>query len=410
VKKDFRSTDREGFETPRRVDKALSAAAVRGISEPGRYTDGNCLHLVVDSNGSKKWVLRVTIHGKRRDMGLGSASLISLAEAREEAMRWRKIARTGGDPLAVRRGERRVVPVFEDAARQFFAEHSKSLRNERHARQWITSLETYVFPRFGRRRVDHVQSSDVLEVLTPIWTTIPETASRVRQRIKVVFDWAKASGYRPGDNPVDGISRVLPKRSRKQAHHPALPYAELPAFIHKLREQEGVSTRLAYEFLILTCSRTAEVLLAKWKEIHWDAKTWTVPAERMKAKVEHKVPLSVRALEILTEANGLRDGGEYIFPGRLKKPLSNMAFDMALRRMKYDHITTHGMRSTFRDWAEERTSFSNSVVDCALAHTVRDKVEAAYLRTRLFEKRQQLMETWSQFATAPAAKVVGIRA
>lgn len=395
----------------RHPDKALSAALVRGITEVGRYADGNCLYLVVDENGSKRWVLRTTINDKRHDLGLGGVALVSLAEAREEAMKWRKLARGGGDPLTERRKERIVVPTFETAARQVHEEHSKAWRNPAHRVQWISTLASYVFPHLGARRVDQIESADVLRVLSPIWIEIPETARRVRQRMKVVFEWAKASGYRSGDNPVDGVSKVLPKHNTKQEHHPALPYAEVPAFIHKLREYGGVSTRLGFEFLILTAARTSEVLFAAWAEIDVEGRSWIVPADRMKAKAEHRVPLCARSMEILRTAKEISDGGDYIFPGsRRRKPLSNMTFEKALRLMKYDHITTHGFRSTFRDWAEEKTNFSNSVIEAALAHTVKNKVEAAYLRTKLFDKRRKLMEAWADFATSSGAKVVRMRA
>jgi len=268
-------------------------------------------------------------------------------------------------------------------------------------------LEKIVFPQLGTRRVDSIDSGDVLKILSPIWISIPETARRVRQRMQTVFRWAKAAGL-SGDNPVDGIAEALPKHNLKQQHHPALPHAELPVFIQKLRSYEGVSTRVALEFLILTASRTSEVLFARWTEIDFEAKTWIVPAERMKAHCEHRVPLSLRCIEILHAAKQISDGGDFIFPGsRLKKPLSNMTFNKCLHLMNYDHITTHGFRSTFRDWAEEKTNFLNSVVEAALAHTIKNKVEAAYLRTKLFDKRVKLMDAWTGFATAPAGKVIG---
>ena len=262
----------------------------------------------------------------------------------------------------------------------------------------------------GKRRIDQVESVDVLHILGPIWLEKAETARRVKQRIKVVMDWAKAKGYRSGDNPVEGVATALPKHKTKQEHHNALPHAQLPVFIHKLREYDGIATKLALEFLILCASRTSEVLLAKWKEFDLEAKVWTIPAARMKAGETHQVPLAPRALEILQEARCINDGSDYVFPGvQVRRPLSNMSFLMALRRMEYGHITTHGFRSTFRDWCEEKTNFVNSVVEAALAHTVKNKVEAAYLRTRLFDKRRDLMDAWSQFATQPAAQVVRIR-
>src|SRR5262245_22345543 len=335
-------------------EKVLSATLVRSLVKPGRYIDGNGLYLEVDASGAKRWVLRTVIKGKRCDIGLGGLTVVSLAKAREEAAKMRQLARSGGDPLQERRKERQTIPTFEDAARQFHENHSKSFRNTKHSNQWIDSLDTYAFPTLGARRVDQIESADVLKVLTPIWLTIPETARRIRQRMKAVFDWAKASGFRSGDNPVDGISKVLPKHNTTQKHFAALPHGQVPSFIQRLREYEGVSTRLAFEFLILTAARRGEVLKAKWNEVDFEADTWTVPGDRMKAKREHLVPLSPRCLELLTAAKEFADGSEFVFPGlKAKKPLSNMALNMALRHMKQTNCTPHGFRSSFRDWAEE---------------------------------------------------------
>jgi integrase len=402
----------ERIEMKRHPAKALSAAKIRNAG-PGRYCDGNGLYLVKDDSGAMRWILRTVIKGKRCDVGLGGLSLISLREAREEAARLRRIARKGGDPLAERRKERRSVPTFEQAARKVHELHSASFRNAKHAAQWINTLATYVFPVFGSRSLEGIESADVLAALSPIWNTKLETARRVRQRIKTVFDWAKASGYRSGDNPVDGISRVLPKHDDKKAHHPALPYAQVLEFLIALHEcTAGIPAKLAFEFLILTAARTSEVLLATWKEIDPAGATWTVPGERMKAKEEHKVPLSRRCLEILESAKKISAGAGYVFPGRDQQhPMSNMVFEMTLRRTGRVDITTHGFRSSFRDWAEECTRTQRSVVEAALAHKVSDKVEAAYLRTTLFEKRRRLMDSWAAFATAKSgAKVVNIRA
>jgi integrase len=345
---------------------------------------------------------------------LGGLSIISVTEAREEAVRLRKIARTNGDPLEERRRERIITPVFEAVAREVHASHSLSFRNPKHAAQWITTLETYVFPTMGKIPVDKVESKEILAALSPIWTAKPETARRVKQRMKTIFDYAKAKGWRSSDNPVEGVSRVLPKHKGKtKEHFAALPFAQVAAFIQALRASKIYeSIKLAFEFLILTASRTSEVIYAKWDEIDLDAKVWTVPAERMKAKVEHKVPLSVRCIEILKAAKAMSFGGEFIFPGRKRaQALSNMAFLMALRQMERSDITAHGFRSSFRDWAEEKTITQRSVVEAALAHTVENKVEAAYLRTNLFDKRKRLMDSWAAFATAkPTEKVVNIRA
>jgi integrase len=393
-------------------EKALTAVKIRN-AKPGRHADGNGLYLVVDDSGAKRWILRTVIKGRRTDLGLGGLSIVSLNEAREEARRLRRIARKGGDPLAERRQERRVVPTFEKAARTYHDSIAASFKNPKHRMQWINTLENYAFPTFGARSVDSIESADILAALSPIWTKKPETARRIKQRMRAVFDWAKASGYRPGDNPVDGISKVLPKHNLNNVeHHAALHYAQVPDFIGALRNAQAAEVvRLGLEFLILTASRTSEVLYAKWSEVDTENKKWTVPAERMKGKVEHQVPLTGRCLEILQAAKEINKGSEYIFPGRsLQKPLSTMAFEMALRRMGRDEITVHGFRSSFRDWAAERTNTEHDVVEAALAHKVESKVEAAYRRSTLFDKRRDLMNRWTAFATAkPSTKVVQIR-
>ena len=415
----------------RKEPKGLSAPFVRNVTEPGRYGDGGGLYLDVRENGSRLWVLRTTIHGKRHDLGLGSArfihgrQVVTLAEAREKAFELRKLARAGGDPLALKKQEKErrkaqdAILTFEEAAKRVHQEHSKTFSNPKHSKQWIGSLETFAFPVFGDRRVDQITSADILEGLTPIWSQVPETASRVKQRLKTVFDWCKASGFRPGDNPTDGITKVLPKhRKGEREHFPALPYVQVPEFIGEVRQYEGISARLAFEFLVLCAARTSEVLYARWSEIHIETKTWTIPAARMKAKLEHKVPLSPRCLEILEAAKEISDGAGYVFPGpRHRRPFSNMALHTVLdglERKFHDaqgrEITPHGFRSSFRDWASERTHFSREVCEAALAHTRRDKTEAAYHRSDLFEKRRELMEAWAQFATAPAAQVVRFRA
>lgn len=396
----------------RHPEKALTAVRVRHATMPGRYADGNGLYLLVTPSGSKQWVLRTVVKGKRCDVGLGGLSLTSLSEAREEAARLRKVARTGGDPLAERRRARVSVPTFEQAAREVHTAHAAAFRNEKHKAQWLASLAADVFPVFGNRRVDQIESADVLRALSAIWLTKPETARRVRQRIKVVLDWAKASGFRSGDNPVDGVTKVLPKQRSTEAHHAALPYGQLPAFLHALRSAKaGASVKLAFELLILTAARTSEVLRASWNEFDLDGKTWTIPATRIKAGREHRVPLSPRCIEILERVQTLSNGGQYVFPGRTaNRPLSNMAFLMVLRRMNRGDLTAHGFRSSFRDWTAEKTNVPRAVAEAALAHVVKNKTEAAYHRTDLFERRRELMQAWSAFVTEPHGLVVRIRA
>ena len=386
-------------------DKALSSVRVRNVSKPGRYADGNGLYLVVDPSGAKRWLLRTVIKRKRSDIGLGSLSLVGLAEARDEAARLRKIARRGGDPLAERRAARRVVPTFKDAAKTVFDSHKESWKNAKHAAQWIRTLEEYAVPVFGQKAVDQIEPADVLKCLNPIWLEKPETARRVLQRIRTVMDWAKASGLRTGDNPADGVLKALPKQKDAATHHAALPYAAVPKFIRKLRSADaGASAKLAFELMILTATRTSEVLNAAWSEIDAKKATWTIPAGRMKAEREHKIPLPARCLAILEEARKLAGGSAYVFPGRsAEKPLSNMVFLMTLRRMKVDS-TAHGFRSSFRDWASEQTNFPRDVCEAALAHTLKDKTEAAYKRTDLFEKRRELMATWAKYCAGRPRK------
>ena len=397
--------------TGRHPHKALTARTVSTTTEPGRYADGGGLYLLVAPGGSKSWMLRTVVKGRRCDIGLGSVELVSLADGREEARRLRRIARAGGDPLAERRQERRPVPSFEDAAKAVHTAHAASFKSDKHSKQWLSSLAE-VFKAFGAKRVDAITSADILAALNPHWLTRPETSRRVLQRVRVVFEWCKAQGYRTDDNPTQGLTKVLPKQRVAKGHHAALPYQDLPAFVQALREADaGDVVKIAFEFTILCASRTSETLNAAWTEIDLEAKTWTIPGPRMKAGIEHRVPLSPRCIEILERTKALSDGGPYVFPGRSpKKPLSNMVFLMALRRMERRDVTTHGFRSTFRDWAAERTNVPRAVCEAALAHTLRDKTEAAYNRTDLFDRRRDLMTSWSRFATSKPADVVAIRA
>ena len=397
--------------TGRHPHKALTARTVSTTTEPGRYADGGGLYLLVAPGGSKSWMLRTVVKGRRCDIGLGSVELVSLADGREEARRLRRIARAGGDPLAERRQERRPVPSFEDAAKVVHTAHAASFKSDKHSKQWLSSLAE-VFKAFGAKRVDAITSADILAALNPHWLTRPETSRRVLQRVRVVFEWCKAQGYRTDDNPTQGLTKVLPKQRVARGHHAALPYQNLPAFVQALREADaGEVVRLAFEFTILCASRTSETLNAAWTEIDLEAKTWTIPGPRMKAGIDHRVPLSPRCIKILERTKALSDGGPYVFPGRSpKKPLSNMVFLMALRRMERRDVTVHGFRSTFRDWAAERTNVPRAVCEAALAHTLRDKTEAAYNRTDLFDRRRDLMTSWSRFATSKPADVVAIRA
>lgn len=385
----------------RHPDKALTAVQVRTLKVPGRYADGNGLYLVVEPSGSKRWLLRTVVQSRRRDIGLGGVSLVSLAEAREKAVGYRKLARDGGDPLAERRKAKATIPTFADAAEKVHEEHKASWANPKHAAQWINTLTTYAIPHFGNQRVDQIETPDVLRALAPIWLTKPETARRVRQRIGTVLNWAKAAGHRSGDNPVEGVAKGLPKQTDAVEHHAALPYAEVPAFVARLHAADrGEITKLAFEFLILTALRTSEVLGARWDEIDTAEAVWSVPAVRMKTKKIHRVPLSSRALTILERSKLLAGDTPFVFPGQKpNKPISNMAFDMTLRRMEVS-VTAHGFRSSFRDWAAETTNYPNEVAEMALAHVVANRVEAAYRRGDLLEKRRGLMDEWAAFIAA----------
>jgi integrase len=403
----------EGTETARgrHPHKALSARKVAAITDSGRYADGGGLYLFVSPAGSKSWVLRTVVQGKRCDIGIGSLSLVTLAEARDQAHNLRKVARDGGDPLALRRDQRRTVPTFADAASQVHAVQASGFRNDKHKKQWLSSLTT-VLSQCGSKRVDAIGSADLLAALMPIWLSKPETARRVLQRLKTILEWSKAQGFRTGDNPAVGLTRVLPRQREARAHHAALPYQALPGFVQALRTSDaGEAVKLAFEFTILCGARTSEVLNATWSEIDVATKTWTIPANRMKAGVTHRVPLTPRCLKILEAAKAVSDRSQFVFPGRRgDKPLSNMVFLMALRRMGRRDLTAHGFRSTFRDWAAERTNQPRAVCEAALAHSLKDKTEAAYHRTDLFEKRRELMNLWSKFATAKPGDVVALRA
>lgn len=391
-------------------DKALNVLAIRAIETPGRYADGNGLYLKVDPSGAKRWELRTVVRGKRCDIGLGGLRTVTLAEAREQARKYRAMARNDEDPLAEKRRARKVVPTFRTAAETVHKEHAKAWKNAKHGDQWINTLKTYAYPAFGDRRVDQIDTPEILKALSPIWLTKQETARRVRQRIGTVLDWAKAAGFRSGNNPVEEISKALPRQSERKGHHAAMPYSEVPAFVQELRRGNAPTIPdLAFEFLILTAARTGEVLEARWDEIDLEQAAWTIPADRMKAGREHRVPLAPRCVELLKQAKLLAAGSEFVFPGRSgNKPMSNMVLLMTMRRLKTD-ATVHGFRSAFRDWASERTNFAREICEAALAHIVKDKTEAAYRRGDLFEKRRELMAIWAAFVVGTSADVISLR-
>ena len=391
-----------------KASRGLTIAFVRQVQRPGRYADGNGLYLIVDPApassdskiGSSRWVLRVQANGKRRDIGLGGAGAVTLAEARDLAHDIRRKAKAGQDPVAARRAERDGMPTFEAMAKTVHKARLQTWRNGKHTAQWLATLEAHAFPVIGKLPVNRVENGDVLKVLLPIWTAKPETARRVLQRIHNVLDHATAAGHRSGENPCRIAAIGLPKQGHTVQHFAALPYAELQAFMGRLRSAETAPTiRLAFEFLILTAGRSGEVRGALWSEFDLKCQLWTIPALRMKATREHVVPLSPRAVEIVETARKLSPESELLFPsGRsADKPMSDMTLTMVLRRMKID-ATAHGFRSSFRDWAAEETTFPSEVVEMALAHAIGNKVEAAYRRGKLLEKRRQLMAAWANFA------------
>ncbi len=385
-----------GSDGLRRPTKALTAASVRAIKVPGKYFDGHGLFLRVTPSGARQWVQRIVIRGKRCEIGLGSVELVGLAEARAAALRNRTIARAGGDPLEARRAER-TIPNFESATRTVHQSIRPTWRSEKHAADFLRSLETYAFPLIGNRRVSDITPADVHAVLEPIWTSKPETARRVKQRIGTVLKWAIAKGFRT-DNPAENVAKGLARHGPKTAaHRKALPYLQVPHCIAAVRQSRALeATKLAIEFLILTAARSGEVRLATWDEIDIAAAVWTVPALRMKMKREHRVPLSAGAVKILGEANTLRDQSRLVFPSARGKALSDMTLSKLIKELGFD-ADVHGMRTSFRTFAQERTDFSFDVCEAALAHHVGDAVTRAYARSDFFDKRRQLMEAWSQF-------------
>ena len=389
--------------TSKRVERAKA----------GRYHDGDGLYLRVKPSGAKSWLFRFEVDGRERWMGLGKASAFTLKEARRRAREQRQLLADHVDPIDHRRAERAKKAAakassitFAEAAQRYFDQHEGGWRNAKHRQQFINSLRDYAYPVIGKMTVGEIDAKAVLRVIDPIWMSKTETASRVRGRIERILDWCTVRGHRLGDNPARWkgfLSEALPDRSQvtKVNHHAALPYRDVPGFMQQLRAREGVAAQ-ALEFTILTVARTNEVIGAKWSEIDLGTKMWTVPAGRMKGGRKHTVPLSARAAELL-QALPKESADGFIFVGpRPGAGLSNMSMTAVLRRMGFGHVTTHGFRSSFRDWCAERTNFSREVAEMALAHAVGDKVEAAYRRGDLSSKRRQLAEAWSKYCCSPS--------
>ena len=375
----------------------LSALKIKSLTEPGRYTDGDGLMLNVAPGGSRSWLLRVRIDGKRRDIGLGSLKVLTLAEAREKAIDFRRQVARGIDPVAERRKVADPVPTFRDAAARVHAEHKQGWKNGKHQAQWISTLETYAFPMLGDLSVNAIEGPLIRDVLAPIWLAKPETARRVRQRIGAVLDWSYAKGYRPTEAPMRSLSRGLPRQPRKANHFAAMAYSQVPSLIARLRERSSVG-RVALEALILTAARSGEIRGATWAEIDLEAGLWSIPTERMKMARPHIVPLAPAAIDAFRRAEAFRvPCSDLVFPGqKLKRPLSDMTLLKVMRDMETG-VTVHGFRSAFRDWVAEQTSYPGEVAEAALAHAVANKVEAAYRRTDFLEKRRGLMRDWAVF-------------
>lgn len=397
---------------PKKLSNVLTPLAVKN-AKPGRHADGGGLHLLVKESGARSWVYRFMLNGKSRDIGLGAAGPdgISLADARDARDALRLKVKAGIDPLEERQREAaealaaaqaaQVAGItFKAVAETYIGANEGSWRNDKHRQQWKNTLATYVYPVIGELPVAEVGTAHVLKILEPIWKAKAETASRVRGRMETILDAAKARGYREGENPArwrGHIAQILPARSRlTRGHHKAMAYEAIPAFVGALHKREAVAA-LALEFTILTAARTGEVIGATWDEVDLDKAIWTIPASRMKAGKEHRVPLSARAVEILKFTQELRK--EWLFPATKGGKLSGMAMTMLLRRMKVD-VTVHGFRSGFRDWSAECTSYAHEVAEMALAHSIDNKVERAYRRGDLFEKRRRLMNDWATYCSS----------
>lgn len=386
----------------------LSAILVKSLSSPGYYGDGNGLYLQISASGSKSWIFRFSNAGKRREMGLGPLHTISLSMSREKAMECRRLLAAGKDPIVTRDSAKTSqalslarVKTFDQCAAAYIKAHRGSWKSAKHAAQWESTLATYASPVFGSAPVSDVDTELVMSVLRPIWSTKTETAVRLRGRIESILDWATVSKYRQGENPArwrGHLENLLanPNKIAPVQNRPALPWEELPDFMAQLVGREGVAAR-ATQFAILTACRSGEVRGASWSEIDLLANVWTVPAARMKAGKEHRVPLSATAVALLRD---LLRNGETVFPGRIRNTqLSDMSLTAVLRRMGRGDITVHGFRSTFRDWCAEAegNAFSREVCEHALAHSLPDKVEAAYRRGDLLEKRVLLMQAWAGY-------------
>lgn len=386
---------------------ALSGKLTKKLVEnlgPGRHGDGNGLYLVVDRSGARRWIVRVVVKGQknkkgaplRTDFGLGGADIVTLNQARERALEYRRMAKRGLHP---RFNARQEVPTFEEVAQQVHIDRMPTWKNAKHGQQWINTLRDYAYPKIGRMPIDSIGQPEVMMCLSPIWTEKHETAKRLAQRIKTVLDVARSKGFRSGENPITAIKEagVLPKVKAKPKHHKAMPWKDVPAFYAELKTRNAMAAK-ALMFTCLTGSRTSEVLGMRWTEIDFEDRLWTCPGERMKSGEPHRVPLTDEMLAIAEPLKDLKS--EFVFEGQKRhKPLSNMSMLMLLRRMQVEGVTVHGFRSTFRDWAAEVADMPREVAEKSLAHSVGSDVERAYARSDLLEKRRKLMQSWSEYVS-----------
>ena len=386
----------------------LTATRIRSLKTPGMHGDGGGLYLKVSRVGARSWIQRVTVAGRRRDLGLGRFPGVGLAQAREAAARNRSLIASGGDPLAEKR--RAAIPTFREAAQRTFEANKPRWRNSKHTATWWQSLERHAFPILGDMPVDQIGREDVLQVLTPIWGVRMETARRVRQRIRAILKWSMAHGHIDHNVAGEAIDGALPPMPKVKNHLRALPYAEVGELIEAVQQsQASLAAKWCLEFLILTTTRSGEARGARWSEIDLDAAMWVIPGERMKSHAEHRVPLSSRALAILEEARTIDDGSGLVFPSptRPGKPMSDMTLTALLRRLKVaDRATVHGFRSAFRDWSAECTHAPHAVMELSLAHAVGNAVEAAYARSDLFDRRRALMDQWAAYLAGGSGTVV----
>ena len=378
------------------------------MSATGWHADGNGLYLVVESSGAKRWMQRLVVQGRRRDIGLGSVNIVNLDDARETALRFRRIARSGGDPIAERRKAIGSTLTFKEATLKVHSLNLPTWKNEKHATQWLSSLDNHVFPFIGHLAIGSITSADIMTVLSKIWVEKPDTAKKIRQRLQLVMKWARAQGHFTGEDPIQIAEAALPKIKQLNNHLKSVPFDNIPSIFDQIEQSSlFLSTKLSLQFLILTACRTSEVRESTWDEIDFENKLWRIPAKRMKMNSPHNIPLSDGAMAVLKKAQDLRNDNPLIFPSPLSnRPLSSNALLHALqKRLKID-ATIHGMRSAFKDWVAETTNYPNEVSEMALAHSISNQTEAAYRRGELLGKRRSMMQDWSDFVQGTEEKVL----